>query len=223
MTSSSTGAPSGRLATPYTKRQGSWLCQRRLAAVPTQPRAFPSTCSGNRGGVQNLVCLVHRSSFLTIKPDVLQRDNWTKVLANTLVSAGLSRGVRRSASTFSRFARRAAAAIVTDSRATGSAASKAAVLRASTSPAACWRRSAFRPVRITLAPSARARRAVSNPMPALPPITTTVCPRSSSSRCIGEGIATVLIVPPIRLLYFSLCCQQPESYARLKDDVQYSL
>src|SRR5438128_11292847 len=81
MTSSSTGAPSGRLATPYTKRQGSWLCQRRLAAVPTQPRAFPSTCSVNRGGVQNLVCLVHRSSFLTIKPDVLQRDNWTKVLA----------------------------------------------------------------------------------------------------------------------------------------------
>src|SRR2546428_8831024 len=72
MTSRSDGAPSGRLATPYAKR-GSWLCQRRLAAVPTQPRAFPSTCSVNRGGVQNLVCLVHRSSFLTIKPDVLQR------------------------------------------------------------------------------------------------------------------------------------------------------
>jgi hypothetical protein len=32
-----------------------------------------------------------------------------------------------------------------------------------------------------LGPSARARRAVSNPMPALPPITTTVCPRSSGS------------------------------------------
>jgi hypothetical protein len=29
---------------------------------------------------------------------------------------------------------------------------------------------------------ARARRAVSSPMPALPPITTTVCPRSSGSR-----------------------------------------
>jgi hypothetical protein len=25
---------------------------------------------------------------------------------------------------------------------------------------------------------------------------------------MGEGIVTVLIVPPIRLLYFSLCCQQ---------------
>src|SRR5438552_1600203 len=89
--------------------------------------------------------------------------------------------------------------------------------------AACWRRSAFRPVRITLAPSARARRAVSNPMPALPPITTTVCPRSSGSRCIGEGIVTVLIVSPIRLIYFPLRCQQSESYVRLKDDVQYSL
>jgi len=32
-----------------------------------------------------------------------------------------------------------------------------------------------------------------------------------------------VIGPPIRLLYFSLRCQQPESYARLKDDVQYSL
>ena len=47
--------------------------------------------------------------------------------------------------------------------------------------------SAFRPVRITLAPSARARRAVSNPMPALPPITTTVCPRSSGSRWMERG------------------------------------
>src|SRR5207302_8235685 len=52
-----------------------------LQQWPTQPRTFPSTCSVNRGGVQNLVCLVHRSSFFTIKPDVLQRDNWTKVLA----------------------------------------------------------------------------------------------------------------------------------------------
>src|SRR5262249_46384269 len=94
-----------------------------------------------------------------------------------------------------------------------SAASKAAVLRASTSLAACWRRSAFRPVRITLAPSARARRAVSNPMPALPPITTTVCPRSSGSRWMGGGV-TVLIVPPIRLVYFSLHYQQFESDAR---------
>src|ERR1700680_4762047 len=82
MTSSSTGAPSGRLATPYTKRQGllAWpttSCSSADAAsgLPRPP------CSVNRDGVQNLVCLVHHSSFLTIKPDVLQRDNWTKVLA----------------------------------------------------------------------------------------------------------------------------------------------
>jgi hypothetical protein len=50
-------------------------------------------------------------------------------------------------------------------------------------------------------------------MPALPPITTTVCPRSSGSRWMGEGLVTVLIVPAIRLIYFSLRCQQSESYA----------
>src|SRR5207244_3489241 len=68
------------------------------------------------------------------------------------------------------------------SRGAGSVASKAAVLSASSSLAARWRRSGFLPVRIKFAPSARARRAVSSPMPALPPITTTVCPRSSGSR-----------------------------------------
>jgi hypothetical protein len=32
----------------------------------------------------------------------------------------------------------------------------------------------------------------------------------------------VLIVPPLRLVYFSLRCRQCESYARLRGDVQYS-
>ena len=40
---------------------------------------------------------------------------------------------------------------------------------------------------MTPAPSARARRAVSSPMPALPPITTTVCPGKSGSRAAGEA------------------------------------
>ena len=42
-----------------------------------------------------------------------------------------------------------------------------------------------------LGPSARARRAVSNPIPVLPPITTAVCPRSSGSRWVGEETVTV--------------------------------
>jgi hypothetical protein len=63
-----------------------------------------------------------------------------------------------------------------------SVASKAAVRSAPTSAAACLSRSGLRPVRMTSAPSARARRAVSRPMPALPPIKTTVCPASSGSR-----------------------------------------
>ncbi len=43
-----------------------------------------------------------------------------------------------------------------------------------------WRsRSGSRPTRTTSAPSERARRAVSRPIPALPPIRTTVCPASS--------------------------------------------
>src|SRR3984893_14033020 len=47
-------------------------------------------------------------------------------------------------------------------------------------------------VRITLAPSARARRAVSKPMPAPPPSTRTVCPSSSGSRWM-VGMVAVLI------------------------------
>src|SRR5580658_9468798 len=78
--------------------------------------------------------------------------------------------------------------------ATGSVASKAAVLDAPTSVAACLRRSGSRAARITLAPSALARRAVSNPMPELPPITITVCPRSAGSWWMGEGIVAVLMV-----------------------------
>src|SRR5580704_18364066 len=33
-------------------------------------------------------------------------------------------------------------------------------------------------------------------MPALPPITTTVCPRSSGSRRTGTAVVAVLIIPP---------------------------
>src|SRR5579862_103872 len=72
------------------------------------------------------------------------------------------------------------------------------MLSASSSLAASWRRSGSRPVRITLAPSPRARRAVSSPMPALPPIKTTVCPASSGSRLIRVAVVAVLMIPPIR-------------------------
>jgi hypothetical protein len=44
-------------------------------------------------------------------------------------------------------------------------------------------------VRITPAPSLLARRAVSSPMPALPPITTTVCPSSCGSRSTAMLVA----------------------------------
>jgi hypothetical protein len=64
----------------------------------------------------------------------------------------------------------------------------------------------LRPVRMTLAPSARARRAVSNPIPALPPMTTTVCPSSSGSRRVDEtGVEMVmnspLVTPPLLVLF----------------------
>ena len=66
-------------------------------------------------------------------------------------------------------------------------------------PRSCSR-SGSRPVRITSAPSARARRAVSSPMPALPPITTTVCPSSSGSRswalCECRGVIVSPSVSP---------------------------
>jgi hypothetical protein len=48
------------------------------------------------------------------------------------------------------------------------------------------------------APSARARRAVSSPMPALPPITTTVCPTSSGSRWGFIAGVAVVMIPPMR-------------------------
>ncbi len=54
-----------------------------------------------------------------------------------------------------------------------------------------------RAVMITSAPSARARRAVWSPMPALPPITTTVCPASSGSRRVGTGAVALVMIPPM--------------------------
>src|SRR5215217_3034222 len=81
-------------------------------------------------------------------------------------------------------------------RRSGSAASKAALLRAPSSRAARSRRPAPRAVMMTSAPSARARRAVSYPIPALPPMTTTVCPSSSASRWLGVTVGAEVIVPP---------------------------
>ncbi len=64
------------------------------------------------------------------------------------------------------------------SSASASAASNAAVLRAPSSRAACSRRSGLRAVSIDVGALGAPRRAVSSPMPALPPMTTTVCPSS---------------------------------------------
>src|SRR5271156_4101024 len=86
------------------------------------------------------------------------------------------------------------------SRAAGSVTSKAAVPRAPTSAAACFRCSAFRPVKMTSAPSSRARRAVSRPMPELPPITTTVCPDSSGTRVMVPPYSARHLVAPQRLV-----------------------
>ena len=72
--------------------------------------------------------------------------------------------------------------------------SKAAVLRAPTSAAARSRRSAFRPVKMTSAPSLRARRAVSSPMPALPPMATTIWPNSSGSRGVTATVVSVVMI-----------------------------
>src|SRR5213079_273412 len=44
------------------------------------------------------------------------------------------------------------------------------------------------------APSASASLAVSRPMPALPPITTTVCPRKAGSPRVGGAAVSVVIV-----------------------------
>jgi hypothetical protein len=49
---------------------------------------------------------------------------------------------------------------------------------------------------MTSAPSDRARRAVSSPIPALPPIKTTVCPTSSGARCAGRVAVVVVMVAP---------------------------
>src|SRR5262245_17629611 len=47
---------------------------------------------------------------------------------------------------------------------------------------------------MTFAPSPRARRAVSRPMPALPPITTTVWPSSSGLSRIGDVVSVLMIL-----------------------------
>src|SRR5262245_29513005 len=49
---------------------------------------------------------------------------------------------------------------------------------------------------MTSAPSERASRAVSRPMPALPPSRTTVCPISAGSRWPRDALTAVLMVPP---------------------------
>src|ERR1700733_15997975 len=52
-----------------------------------------------------------------------------------------------------------------------------------------------RPTSTTSAPSARASRAVSSPMPELPPITTTVCLGSAGPRP-AVSVVEVVIIPP---------------------------
>jgi hypothetical protein len=42
----------------------------------------------------------------------------------------------------------------------------------------------------------RARRAVCSPIPALPPITTTVCPANSGSRWAGTSVVAPVMIPP---------------------------
>ena len=78
-----------------------------------------------------------------------------------------------------------------------SVASKAAMLAPSSRPTRC-RRSGSRAVRMMSAPLARASRAVSSPMPELPPMTRTVCPSRSCSRCTGEELIEAAMVPPGR-------------------------
>ena len=82
----------------------------------------------------------------------------------------------------------------------GSAASKAALLRAPTSSPASRRRSGSRPVRTTSAPSARAWRVVSSPMPALPPMITTGSAgqpgRALRERAAGSGARGRVGDPP---------------------------
>src|ERR1700687_5058030 len=63
---------------------------------------------------------------------------------------------------------------------------------------------------MSFAPSARASRAVSRPMPALPPITTTVCPASADSRRMGEGVLAVLM----NSSNFSFGCRYPRRFCR---------
>ena len=75
-----------------------------------------------------------------------------------------------------------------------SVASKAALVSASSSSAACRRRSRVPTGEDQLGPLSACSSAVSSPMPELPPITTTVCPRSWGSRRIGETVVAVVML-----------------------------
>src|SRR5262249_4167996 len=66
---------------------------------------------------------------------------------------------------------------------------------------------------MTSAPSTRARRAVSSPIPALPPISTTVWPRNSGSRCGTTGVGVLVMIPPSRVAG----CLLNQLYARAVD------
>jgi len=53
-------------------------------------------------------------------------------------------------------------------------------------------------------------------MPALPPITTTVCPRSPRSGWMGEVLVAMLMIPPfnsleLRIRYIRAVIERPES------------
>src|SRR6516165_3526494 len=74
------------------------------------------------------------------------------------------------------------------------------MLAPSSRPAPCSR-SGSRAVRMMSAPLARASRAVSSPMPELPPITRTVCPRGSRSRCADDELIEAVMVPPGVVVY----------------------
>src|SRR5207244_3235762 len=50
-----------------------------------------------------------------------------------------------------------------------------------------------------------ARLAVSSPIPALPPITTTVCPSNSGSRRVGVAAVAPVMTPPMAAVRASSC------------------
>src|SRR5215213_3408673 len=75
---------------------------------------------------------------------------------------------------------------------------------------------------MTSAPSVWARRAVSSPMPALPPINTTVCPASSGPRPADAGavalvLTLVLICLSSRRQARHLCVPRSDRLRHLRD------